>query len=33
MRIAESITIERPPEAVWEVVSDLGTHLERPACG
>lgn len=32
MRIVESITIERPPEAVWEVVSDLGTHLEwRPA--
>jgi len=32
MRIIETIRIERPPEEVWDVVSDLGTHLEwRPA--
>lgn len=32
MRIVESIRIERPPDEVWAVVSDLGTHLEwRPA--
>jgi uncharacterized protein YndB with AHSA1/START domain len=32
MRITESITIERPAEDVWAVVSDLDTHTAwRPA--
>lgn len=32
MRVTESIVIDRPPEDVWAVVSDLGTHAEwRPA--
>ncbi len=32
MRIAESIVIDRSPDAVWVVVSDLDTHTEwRPA--
>ncbi|GIU95969.1 MAG: hypothetical protein KatS3mg012_2426 [Gaiellaceae bacterium] len=32
MRIVESILIDRPPEDVWAVVSDLETHtIWRPA--
>lgn len=32
MRIVESIRIERPPEDVWAVVSDLDSHTEwRPS--
>lgn len=32
MRIVESVVVERPPEDVWAVVSDLDTHTEwRPS--
>jgi uncharacterized protein YndB with AHSA1/START domain len=32
MRVVESIVIHRPPDDVWTVVADLGTHTEwRPA--
>lgn len=32
MNIVQSIVIERPPEEVWDVVSDLETHTSwRPA--
>jgi len=32
MRVVESVTIERAPEAVWAVVSDPSTHVRwRPA--
>lgn len=32
VRVTESIRVERPPEDVWAVVSDLGTHTRwRPA--
>ena len=32
MRVVESVVIERPPTAVWDVVADLTTHTSwRPA--
>lgn len=32
MKIIERIVVDRPPEEVWAVVSDLSTHLDwRPA--
>jgi polyketide cyclase/dehydrase/lipid transport protein len=32
MRVVESIEIERPPEDVWAVISDPGTHVRwRPS--